>query len=452
MTGINSPYAPDKLDCAKAGVRALLQSLPSFTAANGTTTAYDDVGILVFPALEANLTGTTTYSSVSFNGTVKKNSQNITGISTNLSAYVGDSGESVSGTDVPSGATITSITKSGSGSSTTYTIALSVDATSSAGNGTSGSFSFSQPSATTSAPYSFPTSPPMTPPDDETDCDSSDSFGVTYPPYHTYTYTAGATGGIPSSYLGTQNSTGTLFTPYASPGYVDNFPGYEAVPLSSDYLTDSGGTVGLATGSNLVESVYWAQCTAAEANGNGAGNFPGGDYYGIKDIGGQGSYLAGAITEAQYLLAEAAAAQPTRTINGTAYPVSSGIVILSDGELNDPKSGSDGVDPDATSGNISFSSTQPCEDALKAATAAQNAGTVIFSIAYDDSGGDCDDGSGGYNGSASTLMLDFASSTADFADESSDAGDLTSAFTEAANELTGNSALIPDCTAAPPNC
>ena len=117
--------------------------------------------------------------------------------------------------------------------------------------------------------------------------------------------------------------------------------------LSSDYLS-SLGVLNTATGggaSPLVESVDWAQCPG--------GVFPGGDYYGIKAPNGQGSYLAGAITAAQYLLWQ----QPqTRTINGHSEPVTNGIIILSDGELNDPKSGSDGVDPavGASGGNVSF--------------------------------------------------------------------------------------------------
>ncbi len=83
--------------------------------------------------------------------------------------------------------------------------------------------------------------------------------------------------------------------------------------------------------------------------------YPGGDYYGIKDIGGQGSYLAGAITEAQYMLATTADAHD----RGTTYPVTNAIVILSDGELNDPKSGSDGVDPGASGGNVALPAPRP---------------------------------------------------------------------------------------------
>ena len=53
VTGINSPYTPDKLDCAKAGVRSLLQAMPM---TDGTVD--DDVGVLVFPALTQALTPT----------------------------------------------------------------------------------------------------------------------------------------------------------------------------------------------------------------------------------------------------------------------------------------------------------------------------------------------------------------------------------------------------------
>ena len=43
MTGISSP---DKLECAKAG-SSPLQSMPYST----TSGAYDDVGVMVFPAI-----------------------------------------------------------------------------------------------------------------------------------------------------------------------------------------------------------------------------------------------------------------------------------------------------------------------------------------------------------------------------------------------------------------
>lgn len=273
-----------------------------------------------------------------------------------------------------------------------------------------------------SSPYTL-SGPPSASLTDETNC-GSNSFSVTYPPWQTYTYNASATdGGIPLSGPSTYHDANG-----------DNYLGYEAVGLSSDYRTSDSAT-SLNLSSNLVDSVDWGE--------TGCTSFPGSDKYGVKDIGGQGSYLAGAISEAQYLLAT-----DTRTVNGS--PVAKGIIVLSDGELNDPNSGSDGVDP-GSSANQGWTDTTPCEDALNAATAAKAAGTLIFSIAYDDSGGQCDDsGSGGYSGSAQTLMQDLATSSAYYFSQSS-AGSLTSAFTAASSALTGNSQLMPDCT-TPPNC
>jgi len=423
VSGISG--TPKKLDCAKAGVRALLQAMPETGG-----TADDDVGIMVFPALATTLTGTVT-STGSFSGTTTSRSTTVT-VSANESRYVG---YTITGTGIPSGTTITAATAT--------TVTLSQKATS------SGTHSFT----VTQSTYSLPTTPPITPPDAETDCSSRSTFPVTYPPFEEYAYSAGSTGGIPSSVLGN-------FTNYTSPGYIDNYPGYEAVPLASDYLNSDGS---LNTSSNLVKSVYWAQCSG--------GTYPGGDYYGIKDISGQGSYLAGAIAEAQYALAS----QPqTRTVDGNSYSVTNAIIILSDGEINNPNSGVDGVDPGAN-GNVGFTSDTPCEDALSAATAAKTAGTLIFSIAYDDSGQSCQDsgngtgpsslsscaaptsgsnaysGTGPYDGSACSFMNYLASGSTDFASQS-DAGDLTQAFTQAATELTtGNSILTPDCS-NPPNC
>jgi Flp pilus assembly protein TadG len=426
VTGISSPYSPDKLDCAKAGVRSFLQSMP-YTTVGGTPEADNDVGITVFPALSTTLTDTVTFTGTITSSGTTSAKKKITGVNTDESAYVGDS---ISGTGIPSGTTISAT----SGSSPNYTVTISNAATS------SGTYTFT---VTVPGTYALanPT-PPTASVADETDCTSSDRFGVTYPPYATYT-----TSQIPALDLYTSGSS------YTSPGIIDNYLGYEAVPLSSDYQTNGN----LNTSSNLVRAVDWAQCSGAK--------YPGGDYYGIKEIGGQGSYLAGAITEAQYLLSTS-----TRTTGPTGQPVTNGIVILSDGELNDPSSGSDGVDPGA-SGNQSFASSTPCEDAIQAAKAAKLAGTLIFSIAYDDSNTSCSDGSGTgspasatcpvtnqgysgsgkYDGSACALMQYLATNSTYFADQSN-AGDLSQDFTEAANELTGDSDLIPDCTQAPPDC
>jgi hypothetical protein len=424
----NTTTHATKLDCAKEGVRSLLETLP-YTG----TTADDDVGIMVFPALSSTLSVASS-SAGSFSGTTNTVSATAktVAVSTNESQWYN---YQITGTGIPTGTTIT-----GASTTSPYTVTLSQKAT------VSGAHTF------TVTPYQLPAAPAMSPPDDETDCNSSDSFGVTYPPYTPYTYTLGATAGIPSSALAPLSGT-TLLTPYTGP--IDNYPGFEAVPLSGDYQTDGDGTLNYS--SNLVQSVYWSQCSGQK--------YPGGDYYGIKDIGGQGSSLAGAITEAQYVLSQQQQQQPTRTLGGVAYPVSSGIVILSDGEMSNPAT-SNGVDSGAP-GNVTSSSSTACEAAIGAAAAAKAAGTLVFSIAYDDSGDGCDDNggtgpanntctaasySGGpYAGSACGLMAYLASGSGDFADEDATAGDLTGAFDQAGTALTGNSVLAPDCS-DPPNC
>jgi Flp pilus assembly protein TadG len=216
VTGINTRNGPDKLDCAKAGMRTLLQTLwpcnsslnsCGSATSNGSTqlganvsSPADEVGLLVFPAISGN-----------------------------------------------------------------------------------------PPSKTTIL-------------NKEIDCNSSSTFTDTYPTYSSYTYSsAKSDGGIPAS---------------------DDYLGYQAVGLSSDYRPSVANTTLNATTSNIVEAVDWGQCSG--------GVYPGGDYYGIKDIGGQGSYLAGAITEAQHLLDQNARAGAQNAI-----------IVESDGQMNNPKTFTD---------------------------------------------------------------------------------------------------------------
>jgi hypothetical protein len=336
---VTAPVVPDKLDCAKAGVRSLLQAMP-YTG----SMADDDVGIVVFPALSSTLSSGSTHV-------------------------------------------------------------------------------LQSPTST-----SF-----------ETDCNSADKPAVTYPPWSLSGSGTGV-GGIPGTDL---YSYGTN-SHYTSPGYVDNYQGYQAIPLSGDYQTGAAPGGVLNTSSSLVNSVYWSQCTG--------GTYASGDVYGIKDKGGQGSYLAGAITAAQYQLH----APGVRTTGPNGQAVTNAIIILSDGELGAPTSSQDGVAPGA-SGNIGFTSSTPCEDAINAAAAAKAASTLIFSIAYDSGGETCDDNhSGGYTGSAVSLMQALAtpsnaSETYSYTEAS--AGELGTAFKTALQTLVpGDSRLIPDCTQAPPAC
>jgi Flp pilus assembly protein TadG len=227
----------------------------------------------------------------------------------------------------------------------------------------------------------------------EIDCNSASSFSTTYPTWTAYTYNSGQPdGGIPAS---------------------DAYLGYQAVGLSSDFRPSVANTTLSATTSQLVKSVYWGQCSG--------GTYPNGDYYGLKDIGGQGSYLAGAITEAQHLL------------NVNARPgAENAIIVLSDGQLNKPST---------------FTDNSPCHSAVSAATQAKAAGTTIYSIAYGSNGSACPDST------AITdlqTMTNIASSSGTFYNQPTTGG-LTAAFQQVATDLT-DSRLIPECSAAPPAC
>jgi Flp pilus assembly protein TadG len=308
VTGISSP---DRLDCAKAGVRALLQALwpcSSTVAACGAATAnsggqlganvvapVDKVGMLVFPAITGNPPST---------------------------ASLGQ----------------------------------------------------------------------------EVDCNASSTLTVTYPTYTPYTYNSGQPdGGIPSS---------------------DDYLGYQAVGLSSDYRPSVANTTLNWAGSspsNLVQSVDWGQCPGSAYPGTG-------DKYGLDVIGGQGSYLAGAITEAQHLL----------NLNPRAGATNA-IIVLSDGQLNAPKT---------------FTDAKPCTSAINAAAQATAAGTVVYSIAYGADSTACPDKSPNAHTALQTMQL-IASNPETFFNQPA-AGDLTQAFQQVATDLT-NSRLLPDC-ATPPSC
>ncbi len=140
LSGISSP---DKLDCAKAGVQALLQSMPY----SSTSGVYDDVGIMVFPGLSMTLAGTTSTSTVSDGslvGSATKNSVTMS-VTTNQSSNIGDG---ISGTGIPTGTTI----KGSGGSNPNYTVTLSNAATSTTSKVT---YPLTTTSTGTGAPYSL---------------------------------------------------------------------------------------------------------------------------------------------------------------------------------------------------------------------------------------------------------------------------------------------------------
>jgi Flp pilus assembly protein TadG len=199
-------------------------------------------------------------------------------------------------------------------------------------------------------------------------------------------------------------------TPYPPPGAQ---PGYDIVGLSSDYRVSDTATT-LNTSSALAKAVFWSQCPN--------GKYPNGDFYGLQDIGGQRTYLAGAIAEAQTLLTQASVKRPS---------AQNVIIVLSDGELNQVNFSNGGSD------------TTPCKSANTAATAAKTAKTLIYSIAYN-SAGNCTDSSGTFNNVAgATLMRDIASGSGTFYNQPA-AGDLTAIFTQIGQSLAQiNSRLIP---------
>jgi Putative Flp pilus-assembly TadE/G-like len=211
------------------------------------------------------------------------------------------------------------------------------------------------------------------------------------------------------------------YTPYTYPSAIpagDVQIGYQAVALSSDYRPSVANTTlnwgTLATPatpatSNLVQAVDWGQCTGSTA--------PAGTYYGLKDVGGQGSALAGSITEAQQLL----------NVNAK-VGVTNAIIVVSDGQLD--------------------SQTNPCAAAISAAAQAKAAGTVVYSIAYGADSTRCGDATNPPTSLAA--MTSIASSSQTFFNAPATSG-LTAAFQQVAVDLT-DSRLIPECTAAPPAC
>ncbi len=129
---------------------------------------------------------------------------------------------------------------------------------------------------------------------------------------------------------------------------------YQITSLSNDFkLADNSAS--LNSGSNIVDAVTWDACSG--------GSWPNNEYYGLNANGGAGTYYAGAITAAQADLA--ADTDPSRHAQKV-------IILLSDGDANRNADGSQSQE----------NGKNPCADAVTAAQAAANAGTWVYSIAY----------------------------------------------------------------------
>jgi len=182
--------------------------------------------------------------------------------------------------------------------------------------------------------------------------------------------------------------------------------GYEAVGLSSDYRTSGSVTnTALNPSSDLVKSVSTYACSTTAWPGsysttsNGRTTTTNGDFYGIKEIDSHGSYLAGAITYAEYALLNSPRASTTEPV----------IVIESDGDLDVPSDDSNNWTAPAlpnspTSAEVAAYEAyeDPCLSAIEAADQAKAAGVAVYTIQFDPANEPCaDDTTDTRNGSTS---------------------------------------------------
>jgi Tfp pilus assembly protein PilX len=403
VTGINSPYTPQKIDCAKAGVQALLLGLwPCYSTLSscGASTAnsgelganvanpVDEVGLLAFPALSS--TASRPYE-------IDCNSSDSFAVT-----YPNPPTGSQPGYDVVGLSSDYRSSDTGALNTTTSNLVEAIDwgqCPGAAGtySGSSGGTSTSMPSGTRYYTLNSSSSPSTTNTANTITLSQSQTLtGLTFDTSGTssgltYTATVGVVSG--SSW------TATAMTCTSSGGNPCTFSGSVSEPAGTMLNIQV-----VSSGSGSTRSGTWSVTYNAPG-----GVYPGGNYYGLKVIGGQGSYLAGAITEAQYVLDNSGRAGAVNVI-----------IVLSDGALNSPHSWVDNT---------------PCNTANNAATTAKSDGILIYSIGYDTSGGSCTDTSGTFHGaSGATLMQSIASSSSTFFNQPT-AGDLTTTFTHIAGDL-----------------
>lgn len=167
-----------------------------------------------------------------------------------------------------------------------------------------------------------------------------------------------------------KNYTSSIVSQYATPSTQPPF--FTIVGLSSDYRTSSSSGLNGST-SNLVKAVDWTDgvgCTSSQ--------------YGIQSPGGQSTYYAGVITEAQSDLSALTA--PRTNMQNV-------IILLSDGDAEatcpNSKNGLCGTGGNFTSTTPSSYAQNECGAAVTAAqkaassTYANSAGnTWVYSIAF----------------------------------------------------------------------
>jgi hypothetical protein len=136
----------------------------------------------------------------------------------------------------------------------------------------------------------------------------------------------------------------------------NNNPAYLVLPLQSDYRTVDTKAA-LNASSDIVIAAGGGSCQ------------------GVQAPGGQGTFYAGAITAAQNYLTNL-------TTNPRANTVQNVMILLSDGDATATATkGMVGTVPVAATG-VPYPAMNECNQAVSAATAAKNAGILIYSVSY----------------------------------------------------------------------
>ena len=187
----------------------------------------------------------------------------------------------------------------------------------------------------------------------------------------------------------------------------NNDPEYLIVPLSSDYRLSAASTT-LNSSSHLAIASGAGSCAST----------------GVQAPGGEGSFLAGAITSAQaYLTADS---RPNAT---------NVIIVISDGDAGNGKMNGSVVTSTAVAPYGLYTSSNQCLQGVEAAQAAAAAGTWVYAIAYGAEASGCTTDSAPYYNNPCQAMEDIASSPSKFFSDYTATGG-SSACVSAANPTT----------------
>ncbi len=362
-----------KIDCAKAGIRELLSGLlpcqPNLQVC-GAAAPLDQVGMMVFPALNArdatthDTTGNPAHSNVNLDSSASCSGA----LTTKPPWYTPNRA-------FPNWFLQTSDVGYGSPAVAAVPAVDEVDRLNVQGNPSSGNNSYFTVTVNgqTTGNLTWPTNAaavqaaivalPGVGPTDVTVVGNNNGPGDPW----TVTF-ANALGGQNVAFGVTDNllpnnvsitNSEVLAGAAGSPAQPAVVPDYSFAPLSNDFRTTPDP--GLNANSRLIQAITWSSCPGGTSTvgtrqiaSESATGYPGNRYYGVTA--GGNTYYTGALLAAQDALAAEAAAHPQRE----AQPV---IIFLTDGQAN-------------------TGAPNPCATAMSAAQAAAQAGTWVYSIAY----------------------------------------------------------------------